>query len=241
MDYSIFDVRECNVRYKILPNGTVVEKLVCNQKIWHPTGELRYKEPKNKIKSSSGDNTSRSIRRAKNSIYDYVICNADLDLFVTLTLNKDVIDRYDYKAIIKKLNQWLDNRVRRNGLKYVIVPELHKDGAIHFHGFLNKDCCKLVDSGHQYKDGRTIYNLKDYKLGFTDCMVTVGERSKIANYICKYITKQADTGKIGGRFYLHSNNLLIPSYEYGVEDFNTDDGFEFSIDGTTRKFKKTTL
>lgn len=54
MDYSIFDVRECNVRYKILPDGTVVEKLVCNQKIWHPTGELRYKEPKNKIKSTSG-------------------------------------------------------------------------------------------------------------------------------------------------------------------------------------------
>ena len=44
------------------------------------------------------------------------------------------------------LNRWADNRVRRNGLAYVLVPERHKDGAIHLHGFFTESV-PLLDSG----------------------------------------------------------------------------------------------
>lgn len=243
MDYSIFRADEYNCRIKISPSGDILEELICSQKIFHPCGEIHNpKKPKYRsdIKDNipSADNISRSIRRAKQNIYDYVICNSDLDLFVTLTLDTSVVgDRYDYKSIIKKLNNWLDNMKRRNGLKYVLVPEYHKDKAIHFHGFFNSDVLTLVDSGKTTTAGQIIYNLPQYKFGFTTGIKTTGERSRIANYICKYITKQTDN-KVGGRYYLHSNNLLQPTLEYCLRDFATAGGYEFDIPNTKLSFKK---
>ena len=242
MDYSFIRADEYNCRIKIAPNGDILEELVCSQKIFHPGGEI-HQPKKSKLKPSnnevipSEENVSRSIRRAKTSIYDYVICNDDLDLFVTLTLDKDNVNRYDYKEIIKKLNNWLDNHKRRNNLKYVLVPEHHKDGAIHFHGFFNSSSLRLVDSGHKTVKGQVIYNLPQFRFGFTTGIKTVGTRSKIANYICKYITKQSDN-KIGGRYYLHSNNLLSPTFDYCIKDFATSGGYEFDIPCTKLSFKK---
>lgn len=230
-----------NVRIKKHPNGNILEILSCNRPIWSD-GETHNKDFQKKKKRVKNQNTdvSSSIRRAKHKIYDYIICNDDLDLFVTLTLNQDCINRYDYKEIIRKLNCWLDNRVRRKGLKYILVPELHKDGAIHFHGFFNKSACKLTDSNHKYKDNRVIYNLEDWTLGFTTAIDAVGSRAKIGNYICKYITKQIDSGRIGGRYYLSGGNLATPFCEYISEDFCEflADVDTFEIDNTNLLFKK---
>ena len=76
----------------------------------------------------------RAARRARAALRDLALCN-DFDCFVTLTLDGAQVNRYDPKQVIQKLNRWADNKVRRDGLRYVLVPELHKDGAIHFHGF----------------------------------------------------------------------------------------------------------
>lgn len=56
--------------------------------------------------------------------------------FVTFTLDKEKVDRYDPGLIMKRVNRILDNLVRRNGLTYILVTELHRDGAYHFHGFI---------------------------------------------------------------------------------------------------------
>ncbi|MFQ7854076.1 MAG: hypothetical protein ACLRIS_01925 [Flavonifractor plautii] len=56
------------------------------------------------------------------------------------------MNRYDVREVTRHLNHWLDNQVRRKGLAYVLVPERHKDGAIHFHGFFN-DALEARDSG----------------------------------------------------------------------------------------------
>ena len=71
---------------------------------------------------------------------------------VTLTLDQTQVDRYDMAAITRKLNAWLSNQVQRRGLIYVLVPERHKDGAIHFHGFFN-DVLDRVDSGTMIPPG----------------------------------------------------------------------------------------
>lgn len=91
------------------------------------------------------DNADRSRRRAAAAMRDLALSN-DWKYFVTFTLDRQKIDRYDAKAVTRKLNQWLDNRVRRKGLRYLIVPELHKDGALHYHGLVN-DCLPVEDSG----------------------------------------------------------------------------------------------
>lgn len=160
-------------------------------------------------------------RRAKSKLSDYIRCNPDLCYFVTLTLSPEQIDRYDYNAVIRRLNQWLGNRVRRDGLKYVLVPEHHKDGAIHFHGCFN-NALSLSFSGRYLRNGKAvtsrsgkkIYNIDDYEYGYTTAIKITGKNGSdaVAAYVKKYITK--DFQKVGGRYYLHGGALRLPEYMY---------------------------
>lgn len=174
-------------------------------------------------------NKARSQRRARTKCRDYVLGNYDLDMMVTLTINEKMCSRYNYDEVVKKLSEWLSNRVRRNGLKYVLVPERHKDGAIHFHGFVNSNAVKLTKTkfkrsyeGKNFiyalepkRKGRLIYNIADWDIGYTTA-VRIGraykDRQATASYILKYLSKQNE--KVGGRWYLHSNNLLYPIEVY---------------------------
>lgn len=235
-----------NGRVKLYPDGhggeRVAQILICSKPIFNPFNMERVeKKPRRSVvtaafepddipsepdESDHSDNERRAKRRARQRVYDLSICN-EFDLFVTLTLSPETTDRYDYKTNVRLLGRWLDNRVRRRGLRYVIVPEFHKDGAIHFHGLMNSDAVKLVDSGHRYKDGRTIFNLPDWTVGFTTAMRLNGEPAAVCAYICKYITKQP--GNIGGRYYLSGGKLREPRFQY----FNADYGAE----SAEREFK----
>lgn len=224
-----------NARKKyILVNGEkiLLEILAFDCKKFNPT-KAELSEPitknRNGEESSAKKNWDRSIRRAKKSIYDYMLSNFDLDSFVTLTFDKEKIDRYDYKAIIKKLNQWLDNLVRRKNLKYVLVPEYHKDGAVHFHGFMNSEALTLNDSGKK-SNNKIVYNINNFAFGFST-LVKIGsafdERLKVSGYIGKYITKSIE-GTIGGRYYIHGGDLKKPIYEYLDLSFQEFEGDMFS-------------
>lgn len=152
----------------------------------------------------------RSMRRARARVRDIALSNR-FTWFVTLTLNRDKIDRYDMAAILRVLNRWLDNRVRRDGLKYVLVPERHKDGAIHFHGFFN-DAIEAVASGHKDTAGNEIYNLPAWTLGFTAAIKIYGDYPRAVSYVCKYIGKQGD--KPAGRWYYSGGALEKPVIVY---------------------------
>lgn len=231
-----------NGRVKLYPDGhggeRVAQILICSKPVFNPCHMERVEKPHRRSsvpvapepdgipsapeepeESDRADNERRAKRRARQRVYDLAICN-EFDLFVTLTLSPENTDRYDYKTNVRTLGRWLDNRVRRCGLRYVIVPELHKDGAVHFHGLMNSDAVKLADSGHRYKDGRTIFNLPDWKTGFTTAMKLTGGPAAVCAYICKYITKQP--GNIGGRYYLSGGKLREPRFQY----FNADYGAE---------------
>ncbi len=183
----------------------------------------------------------KSFNRARQQCYDYLMCNSDLDTFVTFTFDPKMIDRCSYESIVTSLSIWLSNRVRRNGLKYILVPERHKDGAIHFHGITNREGLKLVSSGYwrvgkytlawdqiassKKKLAQEIYNVKDMPLGFSTALIVDGEDAqvKISKYIWKYMTKQGGQ-KVGGRFYLHGGDLAQPLLIYSNELFEDDEG-----------------
>lgn len=177
--------------------------------------------------------SDRARRRARTRVKDIARCNLDFCYFVTLTLDQTKIDRYDVAAITRKLNVWLDNHVRRNGLKYVIIPEYHKDKAIHFHGFFN-DALEASDSGtiipptggrpkkprsKKQRDewlrdgGHIVYNLPQWTLGYTSAIPLYGDRNAAIAYVCKYISKTEE--KIGGRWYYSGGDLLSPICLYG--------------------------
>lgn len=166
----------------------------------------------------SGENLRRAQRRAFNRVRDLVSCN-NWKWFITFTLDENEISRTDYDEVIKKLNVWLSNRVQRHGLKYVIVPEFHADGAaIHFHGVVN-ELPKLVYSGKRkrYASGtKRVYNVPDWSYGFSTAIRCSGDAAQVGHYIAKYITK--GSRKVGGRYFLHGGKLNKPMYYY----FNCD-------------------
>ena len=154
----------------------------------------------------AADSQQRSMRRARARVRRLALSN-DFRWFVTLTLDQTKVDRYDMGQIVRRLNVWCSNMVQRQGLQYILVPERHKDGAIHFHGFFN-DCVSAVDSGHKDKEGHTVYNLPQWDLGFTTAIELYGEYRKAVAYVCKYIGKQGE--KPAGRWYYSGGGLREP-------------------------------
>lgn len=193
-------------------------------------------------KKSEGDDMLRSMRRARSKLRRLAMAN-EFEFFVTLTLDKTRIDRYDPKIITKALNRWLDNMVRRNGLRYVLVPEFHtlKEGeevpAIHFHGFFAGENLPVVDSGYKDTCGETVYNLPQWPYGFSTAIRLRGEYPRAVAYVCKYIGKQQGQRPMG-RWYYSGGGLKDPPKEYkdlGAGAYNAlsarDDAIEFDTPG----------
>jgi hypothetical protein len=230
----------CNCRVKVYPDGTIGEVLVCSLPTFRPPGwELVDKPVSMGTVAGCGNCTERARRRAQQRIRDLIACNSDLDVMWTLTLREDAetetgraIGRTDYAALNHKVQQWLADRVRRRGLRYVAVYEYHDkvetDGlhAIHVHGVSNHDALRMTDSGHRYRDKgghwHRIYNLTDWRLGLTTGLYTYGSRWGAATYISKYIRKS--DRPVGGRWYMHSHNLCEPHYEYLNVDYRSARG-----------------
>ena len=189
------------------------------------------------------ENIDRAARRARAAVRSYGYANADVwTWFVTLTVSPDAsIDRYNITDCVRRQGQWLSNQVKRHGLCYVLVPELHKDGAIHWHGFFN-DALPMVDSGTMIVPGHSkpirprsasdracgkpVYNCPAWKYGFSTAIRLEGDRRKAISYVCKYIGKRTEDGgcdgKIGGRWYYSGGDLRKPEETYAdiaVEDF----------------------
>lgn len=197
--------------------------------------------------SDLNDSVDRSRRRARKAIRDIMDCN-DFEWFMTFTLDGEKIDRSDYAAFVKAVNRYMDNHVRRCGWSYLAVPEYHKDGsALHLHACVKGDRFALIDSGtvvrpdggkpvkratarkqgYQDSELKTVYNVTDWRLGFSTAIHTYGDRVALARYIGKYITKSDE--KIGGRWYYSGGQLARPLYLYDnilFDDFVGDIEFE---------------
>ena len=232
-------------RLKSYPDGSW-ELMVCSSDVfrdggYEPVDKPVYKPKVSKKQDTSGERSAaeaergkpdveRARRRAASAVRDLALCN-DFRWFVTLTLDWQRIDRYDMGAIMRKVNGWLDNAVRRQGLRYVLVPKLHKDGAVHFHGFFS-DSLAAVDSGHKDSGGHAVFNLPQWKFGFTAAIELYGSYHSAVGYVCKYVRKQS--AKIGGRWYYSGGSLRKPDVSYGdvtLRDVAGRGGYTFCVPG----------
>lgn len=185
--------------------------------------------PREKGKKAEGLDMERSMRRARAKLRRLALAN-QFEYFVTLTLDPARIDRYDGAAIVKALGRWADNMVRRHGLRYILVPERHKDGAFHFHGFFAGPGLKAEDSGVEW-DGRPVYNLPQWPYGFTTAQRLYGDYHAAVGYCCKYIGKQSGERALG-RWYYSGGALREPQKLYADLDFGAvENSVEFSIPG----------
>lgn len=197
-------------------------------------GEPDFSEEFDELCEPNLADVERATRRAKINAFDIILCNPCLDTFATFTYKPDdELDKSSYEECYKKLGVWLSNRVQRRGLMYVIVPERHKSGDIHFHGIMNSSALSLERAvspkGRALsRNGKPIFNLQDWKAGFSTAQIIGGassDREAVAKYVFKYMGKQTGQ-KIGGRYCLiGGQNIVRPYYAYGdsVEEFVGDE------------------
>lgn len=181
---------------------------------WEPRGadkpEPRAKgERREPVAEPKPENQERAARRAKAKVRRLALAN-EFRWFVTLTYDPQKVDSLNPADAIRRMGQWCSNQVKRRGLRYVLVPELHKSGRVHLHGFFS-DSVEAVDSGHKDKSGHPIFNLPGWGYGFTTAIELYGDYHKAVAYVCKYIGKD---GKIGGRWYYSGGKLAQPREEF---------------------------
>lgn len=184
-------------------------------------------------------NIERAIRRAQLAAFDVIMCNYDMNWFGTLTYGWDFDEASRYVDVYTALKIWLSNRVQRYGFKYLIVPEYHKSGRIHFHMISNnpsievpkgsviewKYALDLAPAENPqgraiYRNHKRVYNITAWRHGYSTAMKigdTEEDRIAVAKYLFKYMKKQ-NGQKIGGRYFLKGGELLHPSYAYGSFD-----------------------
>ena len=228
-----------NTKSKVYPDGhqkiTICTRPIFRDDGWEPVAPDAPGVKESKPKDMSNEVRADSVKRAKERVFDIAYCN-DFTHFITWTLDQAKIDRYDSKEVSRKLKKYLDNHVQRHDLKYLVIPEHHKDGAIHMHGLISGDV-DLIDSGHTTKDGKRIYNMPQWTLGYSTAIELDQHKDRIAKYITKYITK--DFAKIFGSFYYAGGHGLIrkpPVILYDT-DYLSVNAEEYTVQAARLGFK----
>lgn len=208
----------------LAPKGEVIHRInhdIWNMYLYGDTAKIVYiktaynpsydKAKKNKIEPVSlatekakEERFANSISRSKSRIFELASCN-EFQFFCTFTQDKEKRNRFDLAEFRKDFSQLVRNlnrkRPENEKIKYLLIPEQHKDGAWHMHGLLKgltfNDLTefKLTDRiPNQIKNtirkGTKVYNWSRYQrsFGYFTC-TEIESREACAKYITKYISK----------------------------------------------------
>lgn len=176
-----------------------------------------------------------SIARSRSKIKEYALCN-DWRYFVTLTIDKRKYDRYNLNLYIKDLSRFILNYNRYcnddEKVKYILIPEEHKDGAWHMHGLINGIKKKDI-----YKNKNNYLDWKKYseKFGYMS-LAKIKDKNKVSSYITKYISKNMFKTNIekGRHLYYSSKGLKQAEVLYKGTDYYVQPNFEWHYQSEDR-------
>lgn len=166
--------------------------------------------------SSTTEKLRNSLSRSRSTVWELARCNP-WEGFITLTLNPALHDRYDLHGSYKTLAKWFNNYNSRTdaNLKYLLIPEPHRDGAFHFHGLCfglpETHLTQFTPQDHipkhlkdMLRSGRILYNWPAYasKFGFVTYEKII-DLERCAAYMTKYITKDLQNSGIELNHHLY--------------------------------------
>lgn len=195
----------------------------------HKGGANNESEISDEAQEKRTKSQSFSIKRR---IRGYALGN-DFKWFVTLTIDPKKYENKDYDETKRILLNWCRYMRDTYGkFDYLLIPEFHRSKAIHFHGLMGDIPAKFEEAIHPktkkklLRNDRQIYNLKDWKFGFSDCEEII-DRERTANYITKYITKELMSNKkmFRKKRYFVSKGLKKPAINYINDDSKELDKF----------------
>lgn len=196
-------------------------------------GYYTYNQHNGKLSDIELEEKSRQyLKKVKTNIIDLAYNNKDLfEYFITLTFDFRKDEVYSHEKAVEKLQNWIDNQKHQNkNMTYILVPEFHKSGRLHFHGLVgNVPKWKLSKAINPHtnkpilKNGIQIYNLDNYNIGFTT-ISKIKSKEKVTCYISKYATKELITLKNKKRYW-YSRNLKKPTTELDYIDLSLKEYF----------------
>lgn len=194
--YDIVQVKRCGKIDKIQYFAKVKTAGLECTKYWNGERET----------ATNDEKLRNNLIRAKTAVQEYALCN-QWDYFCTLTVSSEKFDRYNLKEIYKSFSKWVNNYKRSANIKYLIIPEQHKDEAWHFHGLLaGVPSADLVQNDNGYPTWKPYAS----RFGFAN-ISTIKDPVKVSNYITKYITKDLGKGiDLGDHLYYASHGLNKP-------------------------------
>lgn len=173
--------------------------------------------------SVNDEKLEQNICRARSEIFELAYCN-DWQYFTTFTIDEKKFGRYELVKYHKAFTQWFRDFNKKYGLnvKYLTIPEQHKDGAWHEHGFimgLPLENLRLFDAEKEklpkyirekLLNGQPVYDFPAYreKFGFCD-FEPIRSLEGVSKYVTKYITKDLSKSVTasGAHLYYHSLGL----------------------------------
>lgn len=199
-----------------------------------------------KVKDTTSDEKlANNICRARNKIFEYVLCN-DFVFFVTLTLDSKKYDRQNLKQFNHDLSIFIRDYNKRKGadIKYLFIPEQHTDGCWHMHGFimgLPYDRLELFDINgekplpkyivNKMKQGYLLYNFPAYekKFGY-NIFEPIRNKKASVLYMSKYLTKDISRNvtELGNHLYYCSKGLKKAEIIKEGQFLDSEFPFDFS-------------
>lgn len=180
------------------------------------------KQERAKTQKPDEERFSQSVSRTKGRIFELAMCN-EFTHFCTFTQDEKLRDRFelaefrkDFAMMVRNLN-----RGRVDKVKYLLIPEQHKDGAWHMHGLLmglgGDDlraftlCEKLPTKIRKsLEKGDTVYDWTRYRraFGYFTC-TEIKSGVACSKYITKYISKdlQKSVRDAGEHLFFASQGL----------------------------------
>lgn len=201
--YGVLTVRQFGSKYKVIWLKSVRQKgyelaEFCDDPD-KPSGQDK-KEPSVRNDCKLANN----ISRARSKVFEYAFCN-DWDYYITLTINPVKFDRYDLGTYIKALGKFINNynTVHHSRIRYILIPESHKDGAWHMHGLVSGILPKHLETNSK---GYLDFPLYVKRFGFCS-LGRIKSYEAVSKYITKYITKSFASANPGQPLYYCSKGL----------------------------------
>lgn len=135
-----------------------------------------------------------NLIRAKSKVFELAVCN-DFEYFVTFTISPEKYDRHNFEVYYKDFRKFLKyyNKKYNTKVQYILVPEMHEDGAWHMHGLIKGIIQEhLIINEHGYLDW---IHYRD-KFGWIS-LSPVKDIKRVSSYITKYVVKSLCNSVLG--------------------------------------------
>lgn len=160
--------------------------------------------------------SDNNICRARSRVKELALCN-DWEWFVTLTLDKDKQDRYDIDGYIRDLGVWIGNYNKKYHckLRYLLIPEQHKDGAWHMHGLFHDVAVNSLQ-----RNSYGYWDIPYYAARFGYISLSpIRDKEKTSSYIIKYVSKSMNRTDIKKHKHLFYASRGLEGAEVIHQDF----------------------